>query len=235
MLALLLFVAPRIRCRLSEWQQARIDGDYLVIRQAKRSNTRAIFVTRRIWLAHLSDRQREAVSVLLDLLPQAIAAYGSYHRWHRASAELLARACESTGFARVAFHAFRHIAIGVWAAAGLAPWQIAAPAGHPSTRTKLRDYGGDASGWEQDTTTLSHAERVGGTETVRCFAGAGAASDVEAFVFEALRAFQAAPKPAPSTPAGWRDHAAAIRSRAESLMRASGDTSASSKRVALGS
>lgn len=231
LLALLIFFAPRIGCRLCEWQQASIDGDDLIIRQAKRSNTRAIFVTRRISLTHLSERQREAVPVLLDLLRRAISKHGSYHRWHRAAAELLARTCENTGIARVSFYAFRHIAIGVWAAAGLAPWQIAALAGHASIRTRRRHYGGGASGWGQDATPIPDAERVEALERRAASRDPSRAESVEAesFVFETPPAFRAAAKPAPSTRVDWSGYAATIRRRGESLLQPPVDTPVDSK------
>ncbi|MCO5092745.1 hypothetical protein [Bosea sp. (in: a-proteobacteria)] len=235
-LALLLFFAPRIGCRLCEWRHALIEGGDLVIRQAKLSDTRAIFPTRRVPLVHLSERQREAVPVLLDLLRRAISKHGSYHRWHRAAAELLARMCENTEIARVSFYAFRHIAIGVWTAAGLSPWQIAALAGHASTRTRRRHYGGGASGWEQDATPIPDAERV---EALELRAASREPSgdrtiDPDPFVFEAAPTFRAAATPAPGTPADFRVHAAAIRARGESLMRSSPDTPIDSKQTEHG-
>lgn len=225
-LALLLFFAPRIGCRLCEWQHALIEGNVLVIRQAKRSDTRAIFPTRRVSMVHLSERQREVVPVLLDLLRRAISKHGSYHRWHRAAAELLARMCENTEIARVSFYAFRHIAIGVWAAAGLSPWDIAALAGHASTRTRRRHYGGGASGWEQDATPIPDAERVEALERRAASRDPSGdrTLDAEPFVFEAPPAFRAAATPVLGTPADWRGHAGAIRARGENLMRPSADT-----------
>lgn len=232
-LALLLFFAPRIGCRLCEWQHALVEGNDLVIRQAKRSDTRAIFLTRRVSLVHFSERQRDAVPVLLDLLRRAVSKHGSYHRWHRAAAELLARMCESIEIARVSFYAFRHIAIGVWAAAGLSPWQIAALAGHASTRTRRRHYGGGTSGWEQDATPIPDAERVEALE-LRAASREQAwpqTAGADAFVFDAPPAFRAAATPAPSAKADWRGHAAAVRARGESLMLPSDDTPVDSKQT----
>jgi integrase len=62
---------------------------------------------------------------------------------------------------RASFYALRHIAIGVWAAHGLSPWQIAALAGHAATRTRRRHYNGGASGWEQHAVPEPDSERVG--------------------------------------------------------------------------
>lgn len=232
-LALLLFFAPRIGCRLCEWQHALVEGNDLVIRQAKWSDTRAIFPTRRVSLVHFSERQREAVPVLLDLLRRAVSKHGSYHRWHRAAAELLARMCENTEIARVSFYAFRHIAIGVWAAAGLSPWQIAALAGHASALTRRRHYGGGASGWERDATPIPDAERVEALERRAAPREPSGAQnfDAEPFVFEAPPAFRAVATPAPSAKADWRGHAAAIRAHGESLMRLSAATPVDSKQT----
>lgn len=226
-LGLVLFFAPRLGYRLGELQHAQIEGDDLVIRQAKLSETRAIFPTRQVSLTHLSERQREAIPVLLDLLRRAISKYGSYRHWHKAAAELLARVCEKQEVARVSFYAFRHIAIGVWAAAGLSPWQIAALAGHASTRTRRRHYGGGASGWEQDSTLVPDPERVAALEWRAASRNQSRAQaiDPEPFVFETPPEFRAAATPAPKARADWRAHAAAIRDRGESQLRSGCDTS----------
>ncbi len=236
-LGLVLFFAPRVGCRLCEWEYTQIEGDDLVVRQAKVSETRAGFPTRRISLTHLSERQREAITVLLDLLPEAIRRYGSFRRWHRAAAELLARSCEKRGLKRISFYAFRHIAIGVWAAAGLSPWQIAALAGHASIRTRRRYYnGGGASGWKQDAVPEPDAERVAALELRAVSAELPRPREArqDEFDFEEPPAFRAAPVRGPSTPADWRAYAETIRVRGESLLKPRGDTSEAPAKVAEG-
>lgn len=224
-LGLVLYFAPRVGCRLCEWIDASIEGEDLVVRQAKLSERRAGFPTRRVPLTHMSASQREAIPVLLDLLALAVAKAGSYRKWHRAAAELLARSCKKEQVERVSFYAFRHIAIGVWAAAGLSPWQIAALAGHASIRTRQRHYNRGAAGWGWSETPVPDVDRVAALEQrASSHAPQRHADATEGeFVFETPPEFRAAPTRGPGTGADWRAHADIVRRRGESLLEPDAD------------
>lgn len=150
MLALAVFVHSRIGHRPIEGGDARLEGTWLVLRNAKANADRAGAPERRLDLGAMSPLVRRAICAYLRLRDEMVGRYGDYDGWYRAAAEQLGRLCEGLGIARVAFTSLRHVALATWKRAGLAPWVIAALAGHASDRSAPRYYAEAGSGWAVD-------------------------------------------------------------------------------------
>jgi integrase len=140
MLRLLLESSARTGARPSELLHARLVGRMLLVLNGKNSHGRAPGITRRIALERMSEPLLKATSCLLATIKLLVAKYGSVERVCRILSERLARVCKRLGLVRFSLYALRHVAIATWKRAGLDPIEIAALAGHISTRTAWRSY-----------------------------------------------------------------------------------------------
>jgi integrase len=147
MLALYLYFVPRTGCRPIEWSNASVEGTWLVVRNAKNSNGRSGYETRRIGLESFPPKVIEAAAVFARSVPKSISDFKDFAHWRNALAELLARCCNKIKLRRLSLYSFRHVALATWARAGASPWEIAALAGHASPRTARRNYAGARHGW----------------------------------------------------------------------------------------
>jgi integrase len=147
MLALYLYFVPRTGCRPIEWSNASVEDTWLVVRNAKNSNGRSGFETRRIGLRSFPPRVIEAAAVFARCIPESISGFRDFSHWRNALAELLARCCKTMKLRRLSLYSFRHVALATWARAGASPWEIAALAGHASPRTARRHYASARHGW----------------------------------------------------------------------------------------
>jgi hypothetical protein len=93
MLALYLYFVPRTGCRPIEWSNASVEGTWLVVRNAKNSNGRSGYETRRIGLESFPPKVIEAAAVFARSVPKSISDFKDFAHWRNALAELLARCC----------------------------------------------------------------------------------------------------------------------------------------------
>ena len=150
MLALYIYIVPRVGCRPIEWMDAVVEGETLRIRSAKFDDDRAGFEWRSIPLSALRPLEIEAIAAFARFVRLAAARAPSFARWRNRLADRLAQACKACGVRRLALYSFRHVAFATWKAAGLAPWEIAALAGHAIEKSQAA-YAGKRSGWGIDT------------------------------------------------------------------------------------
>lgn len=147
--ALYCLLIPLLGTRPFELQGAHIDGDFLIIRNAKRNDGS----TRSLPLSGLHPSRRMALWVMLEITRSEMAHVG-YQRWLRILAENLARACISASregypIPRLSPSSFRHTAISTWAAAGYTVEEIAEMAGHLSLFSARRSYIHRGAAWAQ--------------------------------------------------------------------------------------
>ncbi|WP_460451746.1 site-specific integrase [Alsobacter sp. SYSU BS001988] len=221
LLGLLLFFVPRVACRPVEWIDAKVEGDSLVVNCAKNTNERAGFPSRSIGLENYSTKIKVAAAVLVKHLPRVLAAWKDYRGWHGAISELLARRCASLNLPRFSLYSFRHIAIGTWIKAGLAPWQIAALAGHASLKTARKHYG-TRGAWDPDEPLATPDPDRAAALRDRALDQRNAvqkAAQEEAWDFDCPRPANAEQSTCP-TPnnAAWENYKAALLAKADALV-----------------
>lgn len=147
--ALFCLLQPILGTRPVELQHARIAGDMLVVRNAKRTDGSS----RELDLADVHPMHRMALLVLIEIIKIEIADVG-YERWLKMLAENLARACEAAStkenpIPRLSPSSFRHTAISTWAATGYTVHEIGEMAGHLSLLSARRHYIHDGAAWAQ--------------------------------------------------------------------------------------
>lgn len=145
--ALYCLVKPRLGTRPVELHTATIEGEVLVIRNAKTAGESY----RRLDLSEWNPSHRMALAVLIELARAEIESDG-YDAWLSRLAENLARACEAASrdgehIPRLAPSSFRHTAISTWHAAGFTVDEIAEMAGHVLTLSASRHYIHKSAAW----------------------------------------------------------------------------------------
>jgi integrase len=165
MLALYVYIVPRLGCRPVEWLNASVEGKVLRVRSAKSGNGRAGFEERSIDLSEYDPRVIEAVRAFALFAPLSAGEAATFALWRNALAELLARACAKCGIRRLSLYSFRHVALATWKMAGLAPWEIAALAGHASVRSASA-YAGKKAGWSASAIPRAEPERIAALEAL---------------------------------------------------------------------
>lgn len=143
--------APRFGLRPCEWERARLVGRTLVILNAKHSDYRAPGVFRRLSLERVPDQQQRGIAGLIKGVGELIEIHGSWERARDILAERLARVCSRLGLVRISLYSLRHAAIASWKRAKLTRLEIAAMAGHISTKTASRHYAHSKHGWDPKT------------------------------------------------------------------------------------
>jgi integrase len=125
--------------RPSEWRDAHIDGEDLVVINGKVSNRRAHGPDRRIGLDCLAKREREVLQFFLASLQAEAKVVGTYARLQTLLAARLVRHCQKAGVRRVSLYTLRHLGMAT-AKRFLAPEEVAALAGHATDRTATEHY-----------------------------------------------------------------------------------------------
>jgi integrase len=147
-LSILVKVGPYVGLRPCEWLHATIVGHNLNVLNAKSGNGRALGLLRVIELSQLPLKIITLVSHLIRQVRLLFAEAGS--NWRKILGRLgerLARVCARIGVRRWSLYTARHVAIANWKRAGLSDAEIAALAGHSSTRTARQHYAGGRHGW----------------------------------------------------------------------------------------
>lgn len=132
-----------------EWATARLDGDALVVRNAKSTNGRGNGLTRTLDLSGLAEADFGAVERMLDRAGEW-EADGRFEAEQEACAALL-RALVARHFpsAHYSLYSARHQAVAN-AKARLTRPEVAALAGHAVIRTAARSYGRRRSAWSPE-------------------------------------------------------------------------------------
>ena len=150
-LATMVKVGPFVGLRPCEWLRATIMGHTLRVVNAKSGNGRALGEEREIGLSGLPLKIVTLVSHLIRLVPLLFAEAGN--NWRKVLGRLgerLARVCARIGIRKWSLYTTRHVAIANWKRAGLSDAEIAALAGHSSTRTARQHYAGGRHGWTEE-------------------------------------------------------------------------------------
>jgi hypothetical protein len=136
----LLFLRP------VEWQTTAVEDGFLIIRNAKATNGRAIGSERRRDLSDYGDDGAKDLRDLLVILSTRAAAAGGYGRLWARLASRIARACEQVEIKRVALYTTRHVGMAN-AKSWMSPEEVAASAGHKTTATATSHYAKRRTGW----------------------------------------------------------------------------------------
>ncbi len=147
MVALYIYLVPRVGCRPIEWMDAVVVGEILDVRNAKFDGDRAAYERRQIPLHAFSPLVIRAIAAFANLAPISAKRAPAFRHWRNRLADRLAQACKACEVRRLSLYSFRHVAIATWKAAGLDPWTIAALAGH-AARKSQGAYAGKNSGWK---------------------------------------------------------------------------------------
>jgi integrase len=147
-LALMVALGPYLGLRPVEWLNTTILGNKMIIANAKSTNRRSVGKTRSILLDHFPDGIGHLVEQLIVGLRRLFDELEE--NWRRLLGRLgerLARVCARLGTRRWSLYTTRHVAMANWKRAGFGSAEIAALAGHISTRTARNHYAGGRHGW----------------------------------------------------------------------------------------
>lgn len=134
--------------RPCEWATTRIDGDILVVRNAKATNGRGNGSVRHLDVSELSDADRR---VLNRHVESAVGwnAMGEYAVWQERSAATLYEACGRLWpepRRHYTLYSARHQALAT-AKRTMTAAAVSALAGHATERAAQRSYGRQSRGW----------------------------------------------------------------------------------------
>ena len=157
---LVLEISPRLGVRPSEWPDSRLVGSVLLVRNGKNSGGRATGPTRPISLERMPGDLVRVADGLLSIVRRLVKKFGSMERLCRILAERLARVCKRLGLVRISIYTLRHVAIATWKRGGLSAEEIAALAGHVSTRTAWSHYARGKHGWHPNNVCVAAAQET---------------------------------------------------------------------------
>jgi hypothetical protein len=147
-LAMLVKVGPYLGLRPCEWTHASLAGETLTVVNAKTGNGRGLGELRIIALGGLPRKIIKLVERLIRQIRLLFAEVGSdWRKMLGRLGERLARVCARIRTRRWSLYTTRHLAIANWKRAGLSDAEIAALAGHSSTRTARQHYAAGRHGW----------------------------------------------------------------------------------------
>jgi integrase len=140
-----LIFGPALFLRPSEYLAARVEGNVLVVRNGKATNGRANGEERSRDL-DMPASVIDELATFLALLAEAAQTAGSPERLFDRLSARLARVCKRCGVRRVSLYTLRHVGIAT-VKAWMTPAEVAAVAGHASTRTASAHYAKRRHGW----------------------------------------------------------------------------------------
>lgn len=135
--------------RPCEYEGARIEELYLVVRSAKATNGRAVSPTRELGLEDLGDHQLQSLNALIANVERA--ANGDVAALIDRLGARLRRACKSLKVPVFSLYTTRHQAIANKKSTSSAE-VVAAFAGHVSTYTAVKHYAPKGKAWKIDKT-----------------------------------------------------------------------------------
>lgn len=147
-LSLMVALGPYLELRPVEWLNTTILGNKMIVANAKSTNGRSVGKTRTILLDNFPDGIAHLVEELIVQLRRLFDELGE--NWRRLLGRLgerLARVCARLRIRRWSLYTTRHAAMANWKRAGFGSAEIAALAGHISTKTARNHYAGGRHGW----------------------------------------------------------------------------------------
>jgi hypothetical protein len=141
----------RLFLRPGEWRTAIIQGNILIVRNAKATNGRGLGSHRRLDLKDYGPHGMNDLSKLLEILQKRAQTAESFLRLWGKLASRIARACKEIGIRRVAPYTTRHIGMAN-AKSWMSPEEVAATAGHKTTATATAHYAKRRTGWRSKPT-----------------------------------------------------------------------------------
>lgn len=90
MLAMFIYIVPRLGGRPIEWMDASVEGTALTIRNAKFGDERAGFAYRTMDLAEFDPCVIEAIAAFASFVPLSVGDDEQFEAWRNRLAELLA-------------------------------------------------------------------------------------------------------------------------------------------------
>jgi hypothetical protein len=136
---------PAIFLRPREYLASRVEGNLLITRNAKATNGRGNGTERGREL-DMGPRDIARLVAFLEDLADAVRAAGSTGRLMGRLSARLARICKAQGIARTSLYTLRHVGMAT-AKSWMSPLEVAAAAGHASTRTASSHYAKKRRGW----------------------------------------------------------------------------------------
>lgn len=147
-----------------EYLGAHVDGDILVVPNAKATNGRANGEIRERSLDFMAPKTKASLVKFLRHFSEAAAASESWKRFHDRLSSRLARICKALGIRRVSLYTLRHVGMAT-AKTWMTPHEVAAAAGHASVRTATSHYAKRRTGW--------HGLKLAGKPSARSLALVG--------------------------------------------------------------
>ncbi|MGY4458767.1 hypothetical protein [Bradyrhizobium sp. LB13.1] len=147
-LSLMVALGPYLGLRPCEWLNTTILGNKMVVANAKSTNGRSAGKTRTILLDNVPEGIEHLVEQLIVGLRRLFDKLEE--NWRRLLGRLgerLARVCARLSIRRWSLYTTRHVAMANWKRAGFGAAEIAALAGHISTKTARNHYAGGRHGW----------------------------------------------------------------------------------------
>lgn len=165
----LMHFGPQLGLRPIEYADATVLDQVLQVRCAKATNGRGLAPTRTIDLRDVPERELAGLRSFLVVFRRVLADAGSWARLHASLARALSRACDSLGIAKVSLYTLRHQMLAT-AKRSMTPKEVAALAGHKTTKTATQHYARRRSGWKRPLRvcpTPDMVERVSSPPTPR--------------------------------------------------------------------
>ena len=138
---------PQLGLRPAEYAEASVGHRVLHVRCAKATNGRGIAARRTIDLRDNPGAEILALKGFLALFRRLLGAAGSWSRLHARLSKALTRACETLMIPRVSLYTLRHQMLAT-AKRSMTPQEVAALAGHKTTKTATQHYARRRSGWK---------------------------------------------------------------------------------------
>ena len=160
---------PQLGLRPIEYAQAIVRDQVLHVRCAKATNGRGVAVHRTIDLSSLPQREILALELFLAFFRRLLSDAGTWSRLHASLSKALTRACDTLRIARVSLYTLRHQTLAT-AKRSMTPQEVAALAGHKTTKTARQHYARRWSGWKRPLRvcpTPDMVERVSSPLTVQ--------------------------------------------------------------------
>jgi hypothetical protein len=132
--------------RPCEFATAKVVGETLYVRNAKVTNGRSFGSERARDLAPLGEKGIADLKYLFAEMSARADACGGFKKYWSRLASRIARACAALKIKRVSLYTTRHIGIAT-AKAWMSAEEVAASAGHRTTRTATSHYASRRTGW----------------------------------------------------------------------------------------
>lgn len=129
-----------------EYLGARVNGTTLIVQNAKATNGRANGSSRSRDIGPMGLKAIATLRTFLTKLREALAQAGCQKKLYNRLAARLARLCKVLGIARVSLYTLRHVGMAT-AKTWMSPIEVAAAAGHATSRTATCHYARRRTGW----------------------------------------------------------------------------------------